>query len=346
MPAAASDSERTGKEGWAMTTAGPNASGTITSDSGNGGTIAWGNPSFAGSDNTQYATAAEGGMGPSTSEYLKFLNFGFSIPAGSIINGIRFDVIRKSDSGSVVDSEVKTVKGGTVGGNNNAGGGAWGIVDEFPFYGGSADLWGRTWTYSDINANDFGIVYSVAFNSPDTAHIDFISCTITYTTVTATLTGTLAETTASVTRESHIVAGGRTCIITLVGDTWVASGATFDAQRQNIIDGMDSAQSEANGWDAEVKANEVVGAVVRTSNTVVTVTLTAAAAYNITATETIIVTIPATALTAGGSVVATPTFRVVPNINQIGHIANIGAEDVPTRPIDKVRLILPAGMKR
>ena len=124
--------------------------------------------------------------------------------------------------------------------------------------------------------------------------------------VTAALTGTI---TATVT-ESDIVTGGKTIILTLTGDTWVTAGATFDAQRQNIINGLDSAQAEATGWDAEVKAKEVVGAVVRTSNTVVTITLTAAAAYDITAQETITATIPSTALTLGGAVVASPTFTV------------------------------------
>lgn len=124
--------------------------------------------------------------------------------------------------------------------------------------------------------------------------------------VTAALTGTV---TASIT-EADIVTGGNTIILTLTGDTWVTAGATFDAQRQNIINGIDSAQAEATGWDAEVKAKEVVGAVVRTSSTVVTITLTAAAAYDITAQETITATIPATALTLAGAVVASPTFTV------------------------------------
>lgn len=124
---------------------------------------------------------------------------------------------------------------------------------------------------------------------------------------TAVLTGT---TVPSIT-EADVVAGGKTIIITLTGDTWVAAGATFDAQRQNIINGIDSAQAEANGWDAEVKAKEVVGAVVRTSNTVVTVTLSAAAAYNITVQETITVTIPTSALvTSTAPIIATPTFAV------------------------------------
>ncbi|MDD5406989.1 MAG: hypothetical protein PHE73_08645 [Sulfurovaceae bacterium] len=125
---------------------------------------------------------------------------------------------------------------------------------------------------------------------------------------TIALTGTA---TASIT-EADIVAGGKTIILTLTGDTWVATGATFDAQRQNIINGLDSAQAEATGWDAEVKAKIPVTDVVRTSDTVVTITLSAEAGYNITATETITATIPATALTGGVAVVASPTFTVNP----------------------------------
>lgn len=125
---------------------------------------------------------------------------------------------------------------------------------------------------------------------------------------TAALTGTVTE---SIT-EADIVTGGKTIILTLTNDTWVAAGATFDAQRQNIINGIDSAQAEGTGWDAEVKAREVVTAVVRTSATVVTVTLTAQAGYNITATETITATIPATALVGGNAIVATPTFNITP----------------------------------
>lgn len=125
--------------------------------------------------------------------------------------------------------------------------------------------------------------------------------------MSAAITGTA---TASIT-EADIVAGGKTIIITLTNDTWVAAGATFDAQRQAIINGIDSAQAEATGWDAVVKATQGVAGVVRTSATVVTITLDAQATYDITATETITVTVPSAALTgAGGAVVASPTFTV------------------------------------
>ncbi|HUV48739.1 MAG TPA: hypothetical protein VMX11_07145 [Actinomycetes bacterium] len=125
--------------------------------------------------------------------------------------------------------------------------------------------------------------------------------------VTAVLTGTTVPSDL----ESEIVTGTRTSIITLTGDTWLAAGASFDGERQGIIDGFDSAQVEAAGWNAEVRDKELVGAVARTSDTVVTVTWAAAGAYVITADETITCTVPASALvTSVGAITATPTFDI------------------------------------
>ena len=119
---------------------------------------------------------------------------------------------------------------------------------------------------------------------------------------TAALSGTVIDDS-----ETDIRTGGSTIILTLTGDTWVAAGAAFDAQRQNIIDGLDSAQAEAAGWDAVVKAGLAVTDVVRTSATVVTVTLPAFGAYDLTTRETITATIPATAVVGGSAIVAQAT---------------------------------------
>ena len=48
--------------------------------------------------------------------------------------------------------------------------------------------------------------------------------------LTGTVTGTITET--------DIQAGGKTIILTLTNDTFVAAGATFDATRQAFIDGL------------------------------------------------------------------------------------------------------------
>lgn len=115
---------------------------------------------------------------------------------------------------------------------------------------------------------------------------------------------------ASIT-ESDVVTGGKTIIITLVGDEWIAAGAgSFDLQRLNIIQGLDSAQSEALGWNLQVRDTEVATAVVRTSNTVVTITLSASALYDITTQETITVTVPGTAVLLGSVINGLPAFTV------------------------------------
>ena len=104
------------------------------------------------------------------------------------------------------------------------------------------------------------------------------------------VTGTLAT-------EAGVIAGAQTILLTLTDDTWVTSGAAFNAQRQNIIDGLLSSTDFITGFNTEVLLNILVGEVVRTSNTLVTITLAAQAGYSITDSEDVSVIVPATALT-------------------------------------------------
>lgn len=121
----------------------------------------------------------------------------------------------------------------------------------------------------------------------------------------ATLAGTVTDDT-----EIDIRAGGSTIILTLLGATWAALGATFDAERQGIIDGLVSAQSEAAGWNAVLRPTIPVSGVVRTSDTVVTITLPVASAYAILADENITATIPASATDDLVAIVAEPAFTI------------------------------------
>lgn len=52
--------------------------------------------------------------------------------------------------------------------------------------------------------------------------------------ISITVSGTVTEPTD----EDDIVLGGKTIILTISGDTWVAAGAAFDAIRQDIINGL------------------------------------------------------------------------------------------------------------
>jgi hypothetical protein len=124
----------------------------------------------------------------------------------------------------------------------------------------------------------------------------------------ATISGTITPSATN----CEIVSGGKTIVIDLTNDTWVAAGATFDAQRQNIINGLNSSGSNEFGWNNEVRNKQGVTGVVRTSNTRVTITLDAQPAYYITADETITVTVPASALvTSSNPLVATPNFYIL-----------------------------------
>lgn len=128
----------------------------------------------------------------------------------------------------------------------------------------------------------------------------------------AVLTGTII---AGGVTEAEIAAGGETLIITLNNDTFVAAGSGpigSTADTQALIDGITASTTPTNGWNNEVRDKEPTSIVVRTSNTVATLTFTtAASAYDISSNETVEATLPAAVLvTSAIEVVATPTFVI------------------------------------
>ena len=134
--------------------------------------------------------------------------------------------------------------------------------------------------------------------------------------------------------ETDIRTGSSTILLTLTDDSWVLDDGTFAAQRQNIINGLVSAQGETNGWNNVVQGGLQVTDVVRTSNTLVTITLPALAGYDITAQETITVTVPASALAQSGiAIAAVPTFDVTVSPGSValaGTVTNDAETDIRT----------------
>ena len=117
--------------------------------------------------------------------------------------------------------------------------------------------------------------------------------------------------------DTDIVAGGKTIILTLntgrlplQSDTWGATVGDDNAITQALIDGITSSGVEPFGWNLVVRNNLVFGDVVRTSDTIVTITLPAFALYSITIPEAIIVTIPDSALVGGNGLVGQPAFAI------------------------------------
>jgi len=135
--------------------------------------------------------------------------------------------------------------------------------------------------------------------------------------------------------EQEIRDGGQQLIVTLAADTWVAAGATFDAQRQFIINGLTSAQGELLGWNNEVRGNMLVGEVVRTNSVTVTITITAKAAYDITSLENIVMTVPADALVISTvAVAAVPSITIVTVPDVPGDTLSMLFEGIVTSIID------------
>lgn len=130
----------------------------------------------------------------SVSHYLKATNFGFTIPAGSTINGIIVDVEKKTGAASgAVDNSVKIVKGGLISGDEKADLTAWNRSDTYFSYGSASDLWGLSWTADDINASNFGFVLSGKVTLAGTGNemsIDHIRITIYYTEAVPVVTPT------------------------------------------------------------------------------------------------------------------------------------------------------------
>jgi len=116
--------------------------GTVVSDS-TVGTVAWSNPSNAKASDDSYA---------------EFLVFG---------------------GGYCKDTAVKIVKSdGSVGSTNKANTeDDWPASDTYESYGASDDLWGETWSASDINDSDFGVVLQAEQEAMATMYSEYLKAT-------------------------------------------------------------------------------------------------------------------------------------------------------------------------
>lgn len=140
------------------TTAGLNMPTAVVDDN-TVGTISWTNITQVLSDDGTPTSAIN--MVSSTSHYIKVTNYGFTLPGTATITGIEVSVKKDTNNASVTfDNSVKLVKANVISGNNNASASAWNGLAQISTYGGSSDLWGLSWTYTDINDSTFGVAFS------------------------------------------------------------------------------------------------------------------------------------------------------------------------------------------
>lgn len=201
--------------GWVSAGTGTNSTAT--------GTVAWQNPDKITALDSDYSRANGSEDGGWYSNYLKATNFGFSIPAGAIIDGIEVRYHRRESSfiGTIEDSQIKIVKGDTIGTTNKSAGAIWIPGSTYTIdFGGSTDTWGETWTAEEINNSGFGAAISV-YATPDdrtfaTANIDLVQIKVYYTVTATTETKTIQSkariektTVKSATAKARIKSTGR-----------------------------------------------------------------------------------------------------------------------------------------
>ncbi len=151
------------------------------------GTKAWENPSNAKASDNAYATC-ELGSGV-VSHYLTATNLAFALPEGATVLGIVPSFERSAavvaGNARVRDEQVRIVKAGAIKGTvDKALPVYWPQSDGAQSYGGSDDLWGQTWTPSDINSSGFGVALSAKdYEGTAIAKVDAVTVTVYYSEV-------------------------------------------------------------------------------------------------------------------------------------------------------------------
>jgi len=179
---------------------GPNF-GATAADTGSTG-VAWVNPNNALADDGAVATAT---LTPTTtlSHTLKITSFGFAI-SGTVV-GIKVEVKADLSRLPAASAWLQTFlyKGGTQTGTVKSVNLANTSLNYFSM-GSSTDLWGTSWTSTDINAATFGVGvivgYPATLNSNLTINVDAIRVTVYTSTQAITFTSAAGGVTLTIGR--------------------------------------------------------------------------------------------------------------------------------------------------
>ena len=233
------------------------SAGTVANDA-TAGANAWSNASNITTSNDSYATNLFNSV--DTAQYLKATNFGFTL-SGVLIDGIYAEFERKVDSTTnVTDSEVKIVKAdGSFGTTNLSAGATWPTTEAYEGFGGASSLWGETWTTTDINDADFGVVIRPTNSSPvnRTASVDHVRITVYYHIVY-----TMAAAQASFTFTGQAAGVGRLLTLTAAYTSYALTGyASIFTWDRLWINGTKNTSTFTNGtpnssnWTNATKAS-------------------------------------------------------------------------------------------
>ena len=153
-------------------------------------------PSLLFTDVSNVLAAAPTSISPADeTNYLVCKNLDSNIPNDATIEGIKIYIDRYNSftgDGTVIitDDAIYLTKNGTdTVGNNKSVGTIWPSTDTdtYATYGGVSDLWGTTWTASEINNDNFGVMIgpTILYDSSSgenggSAKVDHVYIEITY----------------------------------------------------------------------------------------------------------------------------------------------------------------------
>lgn len=182
-----------------------------------GGISTWSTPSNITSDSDGNACAQYTASSIGDTPKFDAWDFGFTIPSDVLsIDGIEFTVRRRTSVAGSFSDQLVFAKDNRGLSTNSVGSSDWATSFEEKVYGSSTELWGQSWSYSNINHADFGIRLFNVSNAYCLAEIEYISATVYYTpfsdgtTVTATAALTVSNVLLSASAQAYIpgFAGG------------------------------------------------------------------------------------------------------------------------------------------
>lgn len=153
----------------------PGATGPtqMTAGTGTDEGVSWTNPNNI-TGNVSYATTTIPTGGAGDTSPLFGSNFGFAIPTNATIKGIQVTFDRKqSQSGHNIakTGAVYLCKAGSPVGTPKIGTVYYVNSDVTETWGSSTDLWGTTWTNTDLNNMGFGFLMNVAYDETELSDI-------------------------------------------------------------------------------------------------------------------------------------------------------------------------------
>jgi hypothetical protein len=149
--------------------------------------VAWATPENIQDEDADEATVTAATFdSPDPTGDLYGHGFGFTVPAGSTIDGILVEVNRRSIiANSGVDRSVRLTNNAGARhptGDNKASATVWGTSAATVSYGGAADTWNAGLTVADINDADWGVRFQAQANIANAdIGVAWMRVTITYT---------------------------------------------------------------------------------------------------------------------------------------------------------------------